>query len=129
MSLSQWLREEGVPGISGVDTRLLTKKIRDRGAMLGRIVVDPNDVPAFQDPNTRHLVEEVSTKEVKYYGKGNPVKIVAVDCGMKYNMIRALVDRGAEVRGFFYSLYLSISELQAHSVSSTILRLVCNRET
>ena len=52
----------------------------------------------FEDPNKRNLVAEVSTKTVKIFGKGNPLKIIAIDCGMKSNIIRMLVDRGAEVK-------------------------------
>merc|ERR1712131_6394 len=40
---------------------------------------------------------EVSTKEIQVFGKGNPIKVVAVDCGIKHNIIRLLVKRGAEV--------------------------------
>jgi carbamoyl-phosphate synthase (ammonia) len=57
----------------------------------------PPDFSQMTNPNLRHLVNEVSTKEVVVYGKGNPVKIIAVDCGMKYNIIRQLVRRGAEL--------------------------------
>jgi carbamoyl-phosphate synthase (ammonia) len=100
-SLGAWLKEEGVPGISGLDTRMLTKKIRESGALLGRIEIDLNapvpDWTALQNPNFRHLVDEVSTKEVKVYGKGNAKKIIAIDCGMKNNIIRQLVRRGAEL--------------------------------
>ena len=100
-SLGDWLKEEGIPGVSGLDTRALTKKIRTTGALVGRIEIDPNapapDFTKLQNPNTRNLVAEVSTKEVKVYGKGNPVKILAVDCGMKFNIIRQLCDRGAEL--------------------------------
>lgn len=46
----------------------------------------------FEDPNKRNLVAEVSTKEVVVYGKGNSPKIIAYDCGCKYNIIRCLVD-------------------------------------
>ena len=58
-SLSDWLKEEGIPALGGIDTRLLTQKIREKGAMLGRIEIDL-DAPApdftkIQDPNTRHL--------------------------------------------------------------------------
>lgn len=100
-SLGDWLKEEGVPGIAGLDTRMLTKKIRESGAMLGRIEVDV-DAPApdfskMQDPNDRHLVGEVSITEPVTYGKGNPVKVLSVDCGMKNNIIRELVKRGAEL--------------------------------
>jgi carbamoyl-phosphate synthase (ammonia) len=80
---------------------MLTKKIREKGALLGRIEVDlsapPPDFTKMVNPNLRHLVGEVSIKEPKVYGRGNPTKIVAVDCGMKYNIIRQLVKRGCEL--------------------------------
>eukprot|EP00058_Branchiostoma_floridae_P013144 XP_002598632.1 hypothetical protein BRAFLDRAFT_67029 [Branchiostoma floridae] len=95
-SLSQWLKDEGVPALYGIDTRMLTKLIRDRGTVLGKIEFEGDPVE-FVDPNLRNLMAEVSTKEVQIFGKGNPVKIVAVDCGIKHNMIRNLVKRGAEV--------------------------------
>eukprot|EP01038_Epipyxis_sp_PR26KG_P004965 gene4965-6940_t len=98
MSLSQWLKKEGIPAIHGIDTRLLTKKIRSKGAMLGKIEFENQPKLKFEDPNLRNLVAEVSTKTIKYYGKGNPLKIIAVDCGIKSNIIRMLVDRGAEVK-------------------------------
>jgi len=98
-SLGDWLKEEGVPGLCGIDTRMLTKKIREKGAMVGRIEVDLDAPPptSWANPNERHLVAEVSITEPKVYGKGNPIKIMGVDCGMKYNMIRLLVDRGCEL--------------------------------
>jgi carbamoyl-phosphate synthase (ammonia) len=100
-SLGDWLKEEGVAGLCGIDTRMLTKKIREKGAMMGRIEVDLTqpapDFSTVTNSNLRHLVDEVSTKEVKIYGKGNPVKVIAVDGGMKYNIIRQLVRRGAEL--------------------------------
>ena len=46
----------------------------------------------FDDPNKRNLVAEVSTKTVQIYGKGNSPRILAYDCGMKFNIIRYLVD-------------------------------------
>uniref|UniRef100_A0A452SJQ3 carbamoyl-phosphate synthase (ammonia) n=1 Tax=Ursus americanus TaxID=9643 RepID=A0A452SJQ3_URSAM len=95
-SLGQWLQEEKVPAIYGVDTRMLTKIIRDKGTMLGKIEFEGQSVD-FVDPNKQNLIAEVSTKDVKVYGKGNPTKVVAVDCGIKNNVIRLLVKRGAEV--------------------------------
>uniref|UniRef100_A0A8C5NG52 Carbamoyl-phosphate synthase [ammonia], mitochondrial n=1 Tax=Gouania willdenowi TaxID=441366 RepID=A0A8C5NG52_GOUWI len=95
-SLGQWLHEEKVPALFGIDTRMLTKIIRDKGTVLGKIEFDGQPIE-MTNPNLRNLVAEVSTKEVKVYGKGNPVKVVAVDCGIKHNIIRLLVKRGAEV--------------------------------
>ena len=100
-SLGAWLKEEGVSGLAGIDTRALTKKIREKGAMMGRIEIDENapapDFSQIQSPNLRNLVAEVSCADVTVYGKGNPIKVIAVDCGMKYNIIRQLVKRGAEL--------------------------------
>lgn len=96
-SLAEWLKEHNVPGIYGVDTRALTMKIRDAGAMLGSLVVKPppQSVPEegqFEDPNQRNLVAEVSTKKVTVYGESNSTSIIAYDCGMKFNIVRYFVD-------------------------------------
>jgi carbamoyl-phosphate synthase small subunit len=95
-SLGTWLEEQGVAGITGIDTRALTKRIRVRGALLGRIEIGRRPAPPFQDPNLRNLVAEVSTRAVRRHGTGTP--IVLVDCGHKGNQVRMLVERGAEVR-------------------------------
>eukprot|EP00934_Nitzschia_sp_Nitz4_P008291 Nitzschia sp. Nitz4//scaffold163_size50693//3473//8569//NITZ4_006981-RA/size50693-processed-gene-0.33-mRNA-1//1//CDS//3329538010//8281//frame0 len=99
-SLAQWLQKHNIPGIYGVDTRQLTKTLREHGSILGHLTVDvgqdyfgsPATEDLFVDPNKRNLVAEVSTKEVVYYGKGQTPTILAYDCGMKYNIIRYLVD-------------------------------------
>ena len=100
-SLGAWLKEEGIPGLCDIDTRMLTQKIRQTGALLGRIEVDTNapppDFATMVNPNSRHLVDEVSTKEPKVYGQGNGTKVLAVDMGMKYNIIRQLVKRNVEL--------------------------------
>jgi carbamoyl-phosphate synthase small subunit len=93
-SLGLWLAEEGIPAMQGVDTRALTKRIRENGTMLGRIVCD-GEVP-FEDPNERNLAAEVSVPEPVVYGTGRP-RVLAVDCGMKNNIIRCLLARGATV--------------------------------
>lgn len=99
MSLSEWLKKENVAGIAGVDTRALTKKIRSNGAMLGRIYQEKDGKQfSFYNPNKSNVVDKVSTKSVQVFGKGNPHKILVVDCGIKYNIIRKLVERGAEVK-------------------------------
>ncbi|KAJ7341427.1 hypothetical protein JRQ81_005509 [Phrynocephalus forsythii] len=99
-SLDQWLQEKGVPGLEGVDTRALTKRIREKGSLLGRLVVDgprPSHLP-FEDPNQRHLVKEVSVQEPCLFNPGGSVRVTVVDCGLKYNQIRCLCARGAAVR-------------------------------
>jgi carbamoyl-phosphate synthase (ammonia) len=96
-TLSEWLKEDGIPALYGIDTRMITKIVRDEGTMLGKIEFDDSPID-FQNHNLRNLVAEVSTKEIQFYGKGNPIKVVAVDCGIKQNMIRHLVGHGAEVK-------------------------------
>lgn len=93
-SLGKWLEESNVPGIYGIDTRQLTKILREKGTMLGKIVID-NDIDFF-DPNLENLVAQVSTKEKKVYGKGK-YRILLVDCGVKYNIIRNLLKRDTTV--------------------------------
>ncbi len=89
-SLGEWLKEEKIPALFGIDTRSLTKLIREKGTMPAKIVHDLiEDIP-FEDPNDRNLVDEVSTKEVIEYGNGN-IKIALVDCGVKNNIIRSLL--------------------------------------
>ena len=96
-SLHRWLAENNVPGICGVDTRQITKIIRERGVMLGKIAVEGQTEPAvFDDPNLGNLVAGVSTDKVETYGSGRH-KIVLVDCGCKYNIIRCLMQRDATV--------------------------------
>jgi len=112
-SLSQWLQQEKIPGLYGIDTRLLTKKIRDRGSMLAKIEFTPSYMPAgyeeipFIDVNKRNLIEEVSCKETIVYGKGNPIKLLTVDCGIKNNIIRNLVKRGVELHRVPYDFPVS----------------------
>uniref|UniRef100_A0A670I628 Multifunctional protein CAD n=1 Tax=Podarcis muralis TaxID=64176 RepID=A0A670I628_PODMU len=99
-SLDHWLQEKGIPGLEGVDTRALTKRIREKGSLLGRLVPDgvPNTHLPFEDPNKRHLVKEVSLQAPRLFNPGGSIRITAVDCGLKYNQIRCLCSRGAAVR-------------------------------
>uniref|UniRef100_T1JFX5 Uncharacterized protein n=1 Tax=Strigamia maritima TaxID=126957 RepID=T1JFX5_STRMM len=99
-SLSQWMQTQGIPGIEGIDTRELTKKVRTKGSILGKIVLESDDPAAieFEDPNTRNLVAEVSRTDVKEYNANGKPRITLIDCGLKYNQIRCLIDRGAAVR-------------------------------
>ncbi|GHT74013.1 hypothetical protein AGMMS50262_06160 [Bacteroidia bacterium] len=109
-SLGDWLKEHKVPGIYGIDTRELTKIIREQGSLLGRIEVHgagctvhdtnlaqctANSEPFF-DPNLENLVARVSCKEVLQYGNGLK-KVVLVDCGVKHNIIRCLLKKDVTV--------------------------------
>lgn len=89
-TLAQWFDEEKVPLVEIKDTRFLTKIIRTKGAMLGKIVIDKN--LNFYDPNRENLVEQVSIKKPQVYGNGRK-KIILIDCGSKKNIIKNFVKR------------------------------------
>lgn len=126
-SLGKWLKEEGIPAVYGVDTRALTKHLRDCGSMLGRLALqklDANnvnvsspqwkmafDVPEWVDPNVQNLVAKVSIQQPHLYlpptdneriemqtgPDGKVLRILAIDVGMKYNQIRCFIKRGVEL--------------------------------
>ncbi len=121
-SLDAWLRREQIPAISGIDTRRLTKVLREHGVMMGRIEhAGPQSLPGVGESPSRvdygsvNWVEQVSCKEVVTYkpyaqqGEGDdaqssalnpqpsPKRVVLVDCGVKANIIRCLLKRGIEV--------------------------------
>lgn len=90
-SLGDWLREYDIPGIYDVDTRTLTKVLREKGTMLGKIVYEGKDVDWY-DPNEENLVKKVSITDKKTFGNGKH-HVVLIDCGVKYNIIRNLLKR------------------------------------
>ena len=97
-SLCDWLKREGIPAITGIDTRRLTKKLRESGVMKGRIMIEGCDiVAANEDYSSINWVEMVSCKKVIRYNEGAGKKVVLVDCGVKANIIRCLIKRGVEV--------------------------------
>lgn len=98
-SLGDWLKREQVPGITGIDTRELTKVLREHGVMLGKIVFDdePDNVLEATYAGVNY-VDKVSCKEVIRYNEGaDKRKVVLVDCGVKTNIIRCLLKRDVEV--------------------------------
>lgn len=97
-SLGEWLQREKVPGITGIDTRELTKVLREHGVVMGKILFDdePNNVPEA-DYEGVNFVDRVSVKEIVRYNEGAGRKVVLVDCGVKANIIRELIQRGVEV--------------------------------
>lgn len=105
-SLASWCQRHGVPGITGVDTRAITRLLRDQGTTLGRIAVGADTtspVPeqdAFWDPSAENLVDQVSTKEPYELNSTGSVKIAVLDFGAKANILRALVRRDAAVTVF-----------------------------
>ncbi|MFL6566955.1 MAG: glutamine-hydrolyzing carbamoyl-phosphate synthase small subunit, partial [Burkholderiales bacterium] len=100
-SLPQWLREQAIPCLAGVDTRALTKRLRSEGCMPGKIVHHGEDIE-FDDPNRRNLVACVSSSEKVVYeasakGSGKGKSVVVVDCGAKGSIIEKLRARGLTV--------------------------------
>jgi carbamoyl-phosphate synthase small subunit len=94
-SLSDWLKEWEVPGLFDIDTRALTKILREKGSMLGKIQFE-DDIIEFKDPNLENLVAVASIQNREVYGDGEH-RIVLVDCGVKYNIIRCLLNRNTTV--------------------------------
>jgi carbamoyl-phosphate synthase small subunit len=94
-SLGDWLKQHDIPGIHGIDTRHLTKILREKGTMLGKVISDGEDVDLY-DPNQDNLVAQVSIGKKEVYGKGK-FRILLIDCGVKYNIIRYLLQRDTTV--------------------------------
>lgn len=97
-SLASWLKREHVPGITGIDTRELTKVLREHGVMMGKIIFDdePDNIPEAHYEGV-NFVDLVSTKEIIKYNEGGGKKVILVDCGVKANILRELVNRNVEV--------------------------------
>ena len=89
-SLAQWLKEEKVVGIEGIDTRELTKILREHGSMSGKIVFDGGEDIEFENPNLVNQVAIVSTKKVEHFGNGKK-RVCLIDMGVKQNIIRELL--------------------------------------
>ncbi len=111
-SLDQWMKEQGLTGIYGIDTRELTKILRDKGTMTGSIIPENTTEPA--QPEAEAAPKDVCCKEPITY-KAQPTtnpeningskaattdgkKVVVIDLGVKHSIIRDLLERGAEVK-------------------------------
>ena len=95
-SLGEWLKKEKIAGITGIDTRALTKLLREKGSMKGIIVFENENEIDFVDPNLINQVARVSCREVITYGNGKK-RVLLVDCGVKHNIIRCLLKRDVTV--------------------------------
>jgi carbamoyl-phosphate synthase small subunit len=95
-SLNDWLVEQKIPGMYGVDTRELTKLLREHGSMKGKFVFPDEEEVPYLDTDAVNWVAEVSCKEVLTYGNGSK-KIVLVDCGVKHNILRCLLKRDVTI--------------------------------
>lgn len=95
-TLGQWLEQERIPAVEGIDTRALTRRLREKGTMRGRLIHDDAGATAMTTFDSKRLVESVSCRQVQRYGSG-AFKVALVDCGVKRNILRSLVRRGIEV--------------------------------
>jgi carbamoyl-phosphate synthase small subunit len=94
-SLDDWMKSSDVPGIYGIDTRHLTQILREKGSMLGKIIINKEEVE-FYNPNEDNLVAQVSIEAKQVYGNGSN-RILLIDCGVKNNIIRHLLNRDTTV--------------------------------
>ena len=97
-SLGDWLKREQRPAITGIDTRALTRLLRERGVMMGRIEIEGvENTPLNLDYGDINYVETVSCQDIIRYNEGAGKRVVLVDCGVKANIIRCLMKRGVEI--------------------------------
>ena len=90
-SLSDWLKQQKIPALHRIDTRSMTKKLREKGTMLGKIVFD-EDIELY-DPNRENLIAKVTVKEPMVYNEKGKWKIIVIDCVVKNNKIRSINKR------------------------------------
>ncbi len=104
--LEDWLQQEKVPGIQGIDTRAVTRRIRTKGTMLGLVKTSDSEISLervkkelskLTDPNNTDLVRNVSPTEPIHYVNNSDATVVVLDCGVKYGIVRNLLASGASV--------------------------------
>lgn len=115
-SLAQWLYNQKIPAISGIDTRSLTRKIREKGVMLGKIIINEKDVELF-DPNSVNLVEKVSIAEAETYGQGKK-RVALLDCGCKHSILFELLEREVSVLRLPWNYPVSSEQVDGLLISS-----------
>ncbi len=119
-SLDEWLKENKIPGIYGVDTRMLTRKLREYGTMPGKIytVEDQEFLGApFLDPNKTDLAGTVTTKEILNFNKGKK-KIAVIDCGIKNNIVQAFLRRNISVVQVPYNYDFTKLDVDGYVISN-----------
>jgi carbamoyl-phosphate synthase small subunit len=115
-NLSRWLKSEGVPGLTGIDTRALTKRLRTHGTMLGAIGPESCSAPAAPGLSTS-LVSEVTVSAPITDVRGDK-RVVLIDCGCKENILRNLLDRNITVRRVPYDYDFLDEDFDAVVVSN-----------
>jgi len=96
-SLGKWLKDNGVPALTGIDTRTLTKVLRESGTLTGKILTNNNE--QLDSVNMQNVLDLVVDNRISHYKsqKNNPVDILLVDTGVKLNIIRLLQEKGTNV--------------------------------
>lgn len=94
-SLDAWLKRFAVPGICGIDTRRLTKILREHGTMLGKVEIG-NEKVEYYNPDIEDLISKVTVQKVEKYGAGKK-RILLIDCGCKKSILTNLIQRKVSV--------------------------------
>ena len=115
-NLDSWFKNSGVTGLAGIDTRTLTKILRESGTMLGRIVVGNSTVKLY-DPAKHDLIQEVTTTKVQNFGKGKK-KILLIDCGCKNRIIHHLLRNDYSIKLVPYNHDISKEEFDGLVISN-----------
>lgn len=123
MSLDEWLKEKDIPGISGIDTRKLTRMLRKEGTLIGRITSlkreatdTMEELRAFQP--SRDRVKKVSTKNA-YHVPGSGKRVVLLDFGVKHSIIKNLIERGTDI--FVLPYDTSYEEVMTYNPDGIVL--------
>ena len=116
-SLQDWLLDNDIPAISGIDTRVITQKLREKGSMLGKIVPSESRDIDFVDPNLCNLVARVSPHEPEIFGDGAKV-VLLLNCGCKLNIIRSLLQRDVTVKSVPWDWDLSKEKFDGLLISN-----------
>jgi len=124
-SLGEWMYDEGVPGISGIDTRELTKRLREKGVMMGALEVseDPSvdsllaELKASKRYEEQRFVEQVTVEGPEVLGEGVPIALI--DCGVKLGIVRSLLERGFKVIRLPYNV--GLDELMAYRPKGVLI--------
>jgi len=115
-SLSNWMKSENIPGIYGIDTRTLTKHLREKGTMRAKIIIDEKDVD-FYDPNKENLLDSVTIDAPVVYGSGEKT-IAILDCGCKTSIATNISDKGFKVKQYPWNYDLSNEKFDGLLISS-----------
>ena len=132
-AIQDFLAEQDIPGIQGIDTRALTKILREKGTMNGMITTEePEDMEAaikkIKQYSVRGVVERVTTREIISYRPGDlntdsniPVtkKVAILDVGTKFNIARCLLKRGCQVT--IYPAYTKAEDILASKPDGIML--------